>query len=185
MPRAGPLRDFSSSDSDAAMRPWLARRLRFTDRCRPGGDGCLRDRPCGRACPSGPRTTWRYSTTDIANRFVVFSRATVCLLRSRYWSTAVGACMADCSTGGAAATALIDQLPFDSLVEVMSFNDNRLSRYPMGGDHRQAAAVALGAVADRRDGPVRSRARRHPRQQRAERARHDRYREVIVAADRW
>jgi VWFA-related protein len=80
----------------------------------------------------------------------------------------------------AAATALIDQLPSDSLVEVMSFNDNTNVLYPMGGDHRQAA-LALSEVS-----PIGGTALYEAvllairGQQRAERARHDSYREVIV-----
>jgi len=38
-----------------------------------------------------------------------------------------------------AANALIERLPPDSLVEVMSFNDHPTVRYPMGGDPREAA----------------------------------------------
>lgn len=80
----------------------------------------------------------------------------------------------------AAATTLIDQLPSDSLVEVMSFNDYTAVLYPMGSDHRQAALAlsevsAVGGTALYEAVLVGIRG-----QQRAERARHDSYREVIV-----
>jgi hypothetical protein len=38
----------------------------------------------------------------------------------------------------AAARALIEHLPTDALVEVMSFNDHAVVRYPMGADHGRA-----------------------------------------------
>ena len=44
----------------------------------------------------------------------------------------------------AAAVALIDQLPADSLVEVLSFSEHPAIRYPMGGDHEQAQASLEG-----------------------------------------
>jgi len=80
----------------------------------------------------------------------------------------------------AAARALIDQLPDDSLVEVMSFADRAAVLFPMGGDHRQAE-LALSDVSPTGETSlyeavlvaIRS-------QQRAERTRHDTYREVIV-----
>jgi VWFA-related protein len=80
----------------------------------------------------------------------------------------------------AAATALIEQLPADALVEVMSFNDHVTVPYPMGADHAQAerslaelspsGATALyeAVLVAIRD------------QQRAARNRADRYREVMV-----
>src|SRR5258705_6813975 len=39
----------------------------------------------------------------------------------------------------AAASALIRELPGDSLIEVMSFNDHTAVLYPIGIDHREAA----------------------------------------------
>lgn len=45
-----------------------------------------------------------------------------------------------------AATALIDQLPADSLVEVMSFNQRPEVRYPLGVDHARAG-LALADMA--------------------------------------
>ena len=79
-----------------------------------------------------------------------------------------------------AATALIDQLPADSLVEVTSFNDHAAVLYPMGGDHRQAASALsdvspFGGTALYEAMLVAIRG-----QQRAERTRHDSRREVIV-----
>lgn len=44
----------------------------------------------------------------------------------------------------AAATALINDLPADSLVEVMSFNDRTTVLYPMGSDHGEAAVALTG-----------------------------------------
>lgn len=80
----------------------------------------------------------------------------------------------------AAATALIDQLPGDSLVEVMSFNDYTAVLYPMGSDHHEAAQALLDvapiggtALFDAVLVAIRG-------QQRAERTRHGTYREVIV-----
>jgi len=80
----------------------------------------------------------------------------------------------------AAATALIDQLPDDSLVEVMSFNDRAAVLYPMGAD-RHAAALTLSDLA-----PTGGTSLYEAvlvairRQQHAERTRHGTYREVIV-----
>ena len=80
----------------------------------------------------------------------------------------------------AAATALIDQLPDDSLVEVMSFNDRAAVLYPMGADHH-AAALTLSDLA-----PTGGTSLYEAvlvairRQQHAERTRHGTYREVIV-----
>lgn len=80
----------------------------------------------------------------------------------------------------AAAGTLIDQLPDDSLVEVMSFNDYAAVLYPMGSDHRQAvqalsAIKPIGGTAlfDAVLVAIRG-------QQRAERSRRGTYREVIV-----
>jgi len=80
----------------------------------------------------------------------------------------------------AAATALIDQLPDDSLVEVISFNDYTAVLYPMGGDHQEAAQalstvtpVGGTALFDAVLVAIRG-------QQRAERTRRRTYREVIV-----
>jgi Ca-activated chloride channel homolog len=80
----------------------------------------------------------------------------------------------------AAATALIDQLPGDSLVEVMAFNDHPAILYPMGTDHR-AAALTFSEVA-----PIGGTSLYESvlvairRQQQAERTRNGAYREVIV-----
>jgi VWFA-related protein len=80
----------------------------------------------------------------------------------------------------AAATALIDELPDDSLVEVISFNDYTAVLYPMGSDHREAvqalsrvAPVGGTALFDAVLVAIRG-------QQRAERTRQESYREVIV-----
>jgi len=80
----------------------------------------------------------------------------------------------------AAATALIDQLPNDALVEVISFNDYTAVLYPMGADH-QGAVRALSnmepvggtALFDAVLVGIRG-------QQRAERGRQSPRREVIV-----
>jgi len=80
----------------------------------------------------------------------------------------------------AAATALIDQLPDDSLVEVMSFNDRAAVLYPMGAD-RHAAALTLSDLA-----PTGGTSLYEAvlvairRQQHAQRTRRGTYREVIV-----
>ncbi len=79
-----------------------------------------------------------------------------------------------------AATALIDQLPGDSLVEVMSFNDYTAVLYPMGSDHHQAVhalsdVASIGGTALFEAVLVAIRG-----QQRAERTRDAAYREVIV-----
>jgi VWFA-related protein len=80
----------------------------------------------------------------------------------------------------AAATALIDQLPDDALVEVISFNDYTAIQYPMGSDHAKAVAALskiapLGGTAlfDAVLVAIRG-------QQRAEQTRQRAYREVIV-----
>jgi len=80
----------------------------------------------------------------------------------------------------AGAATLLDQLPDDSLVEVMSFNDHAAILYPMGTD-RRAAASALSEVT-----PIGGTSLYEAvlvairRQQHAERARYHTYREVIV-----
>jgi Ca-activated chloride channel family protein len=79
-----------------------------------------------------------------------------------------------------AATALIDQLPADSLVEVMSFNDHPAIRYPLGADHARAelaladlAPAGATALYEAVIVAIRN-------QERASRASNDRYRQVIV-----
>jgi VWFA-related protein len=80
----------------------------------------------------------------------------------------------------AGATALLDQLPDDSLVEVMTFNDHAEILYPMGTD-RRAAALTLSQVS-----PIGGTSLYEAvllairRQQHAERTRQGTYREVIV-----
>jgi VWFA-related protein len=79
-----------------------------------------------------------------------------------------------------AATALLQRLPADALVESMSFNEHTDVLYPMGRDHA-AATAALAAVS-----PVGATALYEAvlvairEQQRAARQRPDSYREVIV-----
>ena len=66
------------------------------DECRPGGDGCLRDRPFGTSCC---RSVGRLMVFDNGIRqtdCAVFSRRPVYRWRSLYWSIAVGACTAAC-----------------------------------------------------------------------------------------
>jgi Ca-activated chloride channel family protein len=79
-----------------------------------------------------------------------------------------------------AATALIDQLPADSLVEVMSFNDHPAIRFPLGADHARAelaladlAPAGATALYEAVIVAIRN-------QERASRASNDRYRQVIV-----
>jgi VWFA-related protein len=80
----------------------------------------------------------------------------------------------------AAAIALIDQLPAESLVEVVSFSDHAAVRYPLGADHRQAA-VALDALAPRGATALYEAVLVAIRnQERVNRDRRGRYREVIV-----
>jgi Ca-activated chloride channel homolog len=80
----------------------------------------------------------------------------------------------------AAATALINELPADSLVEVMSFNDHTAVLYPMGSDRREAALALtevspIGATALYEAVLVAIR-----EQQRDRRELRESYREVIV-----
>jgi VWFA-related protein len=80
----------------------------------------------------------------------------------------------------AAGTALIDQLPDDSLVEVMSFNDRAAVLYPMGSDHHQAASALLDLSPGGETSLYEAVLVAIREQQRAERFRHEPYREVMV-----
>jgi VWFA-related protein len=80
----------------------------------------------------------------------------------------------------AAATTLIEQLPDDALVEVMSFNEHAAVLYPMGADHHHAAmalsdVMPKGATSLYEAVLVAIRGQQH-----AERTREETYREVIV-----
>jgi VWFA-related protein len=80
----------------------------------------------------------------------------------------------------AGAATLLEQLPDDSLVEVMSFNDHAAILYPMGTDRRAAASaisevMPIGGTSLYEAVLVAIR-----RQQHAERTRSITYREVIV-----
>jgi len=80
----------------------------------------------------------------------------------------------------AAATALIDQLPDDALVEVISFNEHAAILYPMGADHHEAA-LALSHVTPKGATSLYEAVLVAIRgQQRAERTRQETYRQVIV-----
>ena len=80
----------------------------------------------------------------------------------------------------AAATALISQLPTDSAVQVMSFNDRIALLYGMGSDHHQAASSLLGVSAAGETSLYEAVLVAIREQQRAERTRREAYREVIV-----
>ena len=80
----------------------------------------------------------------------------------------------------AAAVALIGQLPDDSLVEVMSFNDHPAIRYPLGADHRQAEGSLAGLSPAGGTALYEAVLVAIRNQERASRLRSDRYREVIV-----
>jgi len=79
-----------------------------------------------------------------------------------------------------AATTLIDQLPADSLVEVMSFNDHAAVRYPLGADHARAELALAGLSPAGATALYEAVIVAIRNQERASRARHERYREVIV-----
>jgi VWFA-related protein len=80
----------------------------------------------------------------------------------------------------AAAIALIDGLPADSLVEVISFSDHAAIQYPLGGDH-QRARVALAGLSPKGATALYEAVLVAIRnQERASRHRRERYREVIV-----
>jgi len=80
----------------------------------------------------------------------------------------------------AAVTALIDQLPADSVVEVMSFNDHTAVLYPMGSDHHRAASVLSDVSAGGETSLYEAVLVAIREQQRAERTRRATYREIIV-----
>ena len=80
----------------------------------------------------------------------------------------------------AAAIALIDQLPADSLVEVLSFSDHPAIRYPLGPDHQQAQASLAGLSSVGTTALYEAVLVAIRNQERASRLRTDRYREVIV-----
>lgn len=80
----------------------------------------------------------------------------------------------------AAAVALIDQLPADSLVEVLSFSDHPAIRYPLGPDHQQAGASLNGLSTVGTTALYEAVLVAIRNQERASRLRPDRYRQVIV-----
>ena len=80
----------------------------------------------------------------------------------------------------AAAVALIDQLPADSLVEVLSFSDHPEIRYPLGADHEQAQASLAGLSSVGSTALYEAVLVAIRNQERAGRLRPDRYRQVIV-----
>ena len=80
----------------------------------------------------------------------------------------------------AAATALLDQLPDDSLVEVMSFNDRATVLYPMGADRHAAALTLSDLVPTGGTSLYEAVLVAIRRQQHAQRTRRGTYREVIV-----
>jgi len=80
----------------------------------------------------------------------------------------------------AGAATLLDQLPDDSLVEVMSFNDHAAILYPMGTDRRAAASALLEVTPIGGTSLYEAVLVAIRRQQHAERTRHHTYREVIV-----
>ena len=80
----------------------------------------------------------------------------------------------------AAAVALIDQLPADSLVEVLSFSDHPAIRYPLGADHQQAEASLTGLSSVGSTALYEAVLVAIRNQERASPLRPDRYRQVIV-----
>ena len=80
----------------------------------------------------------------------------------------------------AASRALIEHLPTDALVEVMSFNDHAAVRYPMGADHGRAELSLADLSASGSTALYESVLVAIRDQQRADRNRSGQYREVIV-----
>lgn len=81
---------------------------------------------------------------------------------------------------GHAAAALIERLPADSLVEVVTFNDHTDIRYPLGSDHQQASQALAGMDATGGTALYEALIIAIRDQQRAARSRDASYREVIV-----
>ncbi len=81
---------------------------------------------------------------------------------------------------GRAAAALIEKLPADALVEVLTFNDHPEIRYAMGSDHRQASQALSGVDADGGTALYEALIVAIRDQQRHARGREERYRQVIV-----
>ncbi len=81
---------------------------------------------------------------------------------------------------GRAAGTLIERLPADALVEVLSFNDHTDIRYPMGNDHQHASQALAGMEATGGTALYEAVIIAIRDQERAARSRDASYREVIV-----